>query len=77
MSWYFCRNFLHRCLIYLILVASKRKLENLQLFSSPQIWEKKFGGQTWIEVDSGQNSKNYGIHILNLREVEVIEAQKH
>ena len=39
---YFCHNFLHKYLIDLILAATERRLEDLQLFSSPQIPEKSF-----------------------------------
>ena len=38
----FCHNFLHRCLVNLILVAMERRLEDLQLCSLPQIPEKSF-----------------------------------
>ena len=42
MFQYFCHNILHECLIDLILVATEIILEDLQLFSLPQIPEKSF-----------------------------------
>ena len=40
--YYFYHNFLHRCPSELILVATERRLKYLQLFSLPQIQEKKY-----------------------------------
>ena len=39
---YFCHNFLHRCSIDLILMATERRLEDLQLCSLPKIPYKSF-----------------------------------
>ena len=75
MSWY--TTFYIDVLFTWFLWPQKENSKIYNFLVHHKFGEKKFGGQTWIEVDSGQNSENYGIHILNLREVEVIEAQKH
>ena len=47
---YFGHNFLYICTIDLILAATRRRLEYLQLCSSPQILKNHFEGQTWAQI---------------------------